>query len=654
MISRLFRRRLSTSMSSRIIWRPLLLALILLTVTFALWHVLRTQENKAIEEAVSQELSWAKDTIVNQTALHIEAAGRMAKRWEFSKGLQHEAWEHDALNYVGQIPGLEAIGWLEPSRRVRYMVPGSAKLTAAQPSLFEAAQRTRAPQFSGLTNPGHEGSRALLVFPLFVKDRLSGFLVDVLDMDLVISSILKMSVKEGWGYHLRDGHRELRISDAGAGPEEDRWSQTASLKILGVSAELKAAPRRKVLAQRSSTLSMTILLVGLMLSAALTWGSWSAQGVRRKSAELREAMRLLRQLQQAMDSSAIVSMTDTQGAITYANDNLCRISRYSSEELLGQNHRLLKTELHPEEYYAGLWRTITAGKIWQGEFLNMAKDGSQYWAYATIFPFLDAEGKPESYMGISHDITEQKRLAEDLLRSNRALEDFDHVVAHELKTPLTVIKLAAENLKAAAMGPLNPIQTKVVGMIAGNVDQMGLTINGMLRLAQLRATGGELETRDFDTKSLVRKVLQNLSDLAQKKDILLSEALPEDLPRVKGSPEMFMQILTNLISNAIQKSSREVLVEARALPGCLRFGVRDDGPGMSKERIARLFTKFVSDNRQQTPFFKGSGLGLYICKDLVTHMGGKIWAESAEGAGACFYFTLPTGDPPSPPSAPTA
>ncbi|MBK9989744.1 MAG: PAS domain S-box protein [Verrucomicrobia bacterium] len=120
----------------------------------------------------------------------------------------------------------------------------------------------------------------------------------------------------------------------------------------------------------------------------------------------------------ALDQHALVAVTDADGTITYANDKLCAVSGYSQEELIGQNHRMIKSGVHPPEFFKGFYGTISQGKVWQGEICNRNKDGKLCWMSATVVPFLGANGKPEKYVAIRSEITALK-LAEGQIRHSQ-------------------------------------------------------------------------------------------------------------------------------------------------------------------------------------------------------------------------------------------
>ena len=135
----------------------------------------------------------------------------------------------------------------------------------------------------------------------------------------------------------------------------------------------------------------------------------------------------------AVNQAALVSVTDAKGTIIYANDLFVRISKYSKEELIGQNHRILKSGSQPDSMFDDLWKTIASGKVWRGEIKNRAKDGSYYWVDTSIAPIFDASGMPDRYIAVRFLITQKKNSEEDIINQNEELEKTKRVMLNVLE-----------------------------------------------------------------------------------------------------------------------------------------------------------------------------------------------------------------------------
>jgi signal transduction histidine kinase len=233
------------------------------------------------------------------------------------------------------------------------------------------------------------------------------------------------------------------------------------------------------------------------------------------------------------------------------------------------------------------------------------------------------------------DLTEERVLEE--LRA-----DFVSTVSHELRTPLAAIYGAALTLQRDDLRLDDAQRERLLTMISGESDRLARTVNDILWASRLDADRLPITIGSYDAEELTRTVV-DVARLHLPPDIELSLKLEPDLPPVAADPDKVRQVLTNLVDNAIKYSpdGGSVEVEVTRRDHALRFSVRDRGLGIAQGEQRRIFEKFYRVDPNLTRGVGGTGLGLYICRELVRRMNGTIWVESRERDGSLFTFELP-------------
>lgn len=380
----------------------------------------------------------------------------------------------------------------------------------------------------------------------------------------------------------------------------------------------------------------------------------------------------LEDIRYALDVSAIVAITDDKGDITYVNDMFCQISQYSREELLGQNHRLINSGHHPRSFFRTMWRTISNGKVWKGEVKNKAKDGSFYWVDTTIVPFLDESGKPYKYISIRKEITDRKRVEEEIRQLNEEMEqriyqrttelqeankrlsltlsqlreseklkdNFIASLTHDLRTPLLAQKRASEMLVAQKESLPSKLARLTEHLLKSNEDLLSM-VNLLLETYQYDEGKFKLQLEPMQLQGLISSCFTEVMPLAETKKIDLINHLPQDLPPVSGDAAYLKRVFMNLIGNALENIAPGCHIEITGhhYAPFVTAEVRDNGPGIHETLLPHLFERYyIGDQTRQKI---GTGLGLYICRVIMEQHQGSIRVDSQAGKGTSFFLSLP-------------
>jgi len=255
-------------------------------------------------------------------------------------------------------------------------------------------------------------------------------------------------------------------------------------------------------------------------------------------------------------------------------------------------------------------------------------------------PVRGADGKVLGRIATSLDLGREREL--DRLKS-----EFLSTISHELRTPLTSVKGALGLVRGGAVGSVSSEMKELLDIALTNTDRLIHVINDILDIFQLERGQARIRLVNMSLAQSVTRAMRAGASLAELRKVQVETALPASLPAVKADPKRVEQVLVNLLNNAVKFSHPEgvVTVSAAVQDGMVRVSVADRGRGMNPEFLERLFGKFEHAQGSLMRESQGAGLGLAICRHIVTAHGGTIWAESpGEGQGAIFHFTLPAAD----------
>lgn len=417
-----------------------------------------------------------------------------------------------------------------------------------------------------------------------------------------------------------------------------RGAATAVLFVNGP-AVLFTAQGLGVFARDDVTQSL-LLLQSYLAVVALTALVTAAALVERNTAHARARL-----LSHAVEQSATtVMITDPDGNLSYVNRAFSELTGYAASDVLGANPRFLKTGHTSDEDYASLWRAITCGRTWRGEFLNRKADGGTIWELATISPVRDETGRITHFIGTKEDITARK-MAEDGLRralgkverAKAELERVAYAVTHTLQEPLRGIG-GFTRLVARRYGDrMDDEGRRYLERVMESTGRMQRLFRDLMDYT-LIDEAADPETA-VDLGVVVRQVVEDLG----AGDRVTVQSLPLLQAHRSQMRHLFEHLITNGLTYHAPGRLSHVSVSAVRDRGNWVITVADDGLGIAPEHVGRLFNLFVRLHTEQE--FPGSGVGLAYCRRVAERHGGAVWLESESGLGTRVHVRLPAMHP---------
>jgi two-component system phosphate regulon sensor histidine kinase PhoR len=331
-----------------------------------------------------------------------------------------------------------------------------------------------------------------------------------------------------------------------------------------------------------------------------------------------ERSRLATVLDQITDG---VLLADAQGLIQFANPAAGRLFQFANP----MNHSIAEVVRHHQLVEA--WRRSQQTRQMQSESVEVP----------TRHQFLQLVVIPDQHTSGS------LLLVQDLTRIRRletVRRDFVSNLSHELRTPLASLRALAETLQEGALDD-PPAAHRFVDQIQVEVDALTQMANELLELSKIESGRFALSLTTVAAADLLNSAAQRMQVQTERAHLTLRVECGNELPRVQGDSQRLEQVLVNLIHNAVKFThpGGEVTLSAESIDGEVRFAVRDSGVGIPAEEVSRIFERFYRVDKSRSG--SGTGLGLSIAKHIVEAHQGKIWAESIQGQGSTFYFTIP-------------